>query len=241
MRTLLLAVMLAPALLAQDQPLAADVKKPEALVQVEVEWVELPHERFRELIADGGAKRGAELRAKVEDLIRQDAAKSLELQVVTGASGEKLSSRSCQEFIYPTEYEQNFVCGQSSLTLEQPEPQDEFERIFTPTSFETRDIGSLLDAEVVFGEASKLIGMRLEPRLTWHTGNAVWLEHKDSTGNVSKIRMPEIYNLGFETTLRLRPGSCVLAAALSPKDGEGMADMSRKVMVFVTADLVPEP
>ena len=81
--------------------------------------------------------------------------------------------------------------------------------------------------------------MRIDPELTWHTGNSVFLEVKDQLGNIAKIQMPEIYTLKFHSALTLRAGSILFTAALSPKDQAGLPDLSRKVMVFVKADVVP--
>ncbi len=242
MRNLLLTLVLVPSLLAQEQRAPVGGGEAAGLVQVEVEWIELPHEHFTELIAEGGAKRGEEFRARVGKLMRENLAKSLEVQIVTGASGEKLSSGSCKELIFPTEYQQRVMIDPPPpMEIPVPELRDDYHRIFTPTAFETREIGSLLEIEPMVSRDSNHIQMVIEPQLTWHTGNTVWLEHKNGAGNVSKIQMPEIYSLKFHTALRLKPGSCILAAALSPKDAEGTADMSRKVLVFVKADLVSPP
>jgi hypothetical protein len=78
----------------------------------------------------------------------------------------------------------------------------------------------------------------LAPDMVWHTGETVWLERKDSLGNISKIQMPKIYSLRTTTALTCKEGQYVLAAALSPKDGEGTTDPSRKVMVFVKCDIL---
>ena len=70
MRNLLLTLVLVPSLLAQEQRTPVGGGEAAGLVQVEVEWIELPHEHFTELIAEGGAKRGEEFRARVGKLMR---------------------------------------------------------------------------------------------------------------------------------------------------------------------------
>jgi hypothetical protein len=110
---------------------------------------------------------------------------------------------------------------------------------FTPTSFETRNIGSSLEVEPILSADGKVIDMLVDPELTWHTGSSIWLEEKDNLGNIAKIQMPEIYTMKFHSALSLHAGSILFTAVLSPKDAAGRADLSRKVMVFVKADVVP--
>ena len=100
-------------------------------------------------------------------------------------------------------------------------------------------MGSSLEVEPKLSADGKLIDLLIEPELTWYTGDSIWMEQKDTLGNAFRIQMPEIFSLKFHTALTLRAGSVLFTATLSPKDAGGKADLSRKVMVFVKADVVP--
>ncbi|WP_035611514.1 hypothetical protein [Haloferula sp. BvORR071] len=211
------------------------------LVQVQVEFIELPHENLSELLISHSPAKSRELREQVQKLVKAGTAKILETQVVTGRSGEKLSSGSAQEFIFPTEYQPGEMSGQpqgGGLGGQAPPPEPSATP-FTPTSFETRNIGSSLEIEPTLSVDGNVIDMRIDPELTWHTGNSVFLDVKDQLGNIAKIQMPEIYTMKFHSAVTLRAGSILFTAALSPKDKAGLPDLSRKVMVFVKADVVP--
>ncbi len=56
-------------------------------------------------------------------------------------------------------------------------------------------------------------------------------------GNVSKIEMPQMYKLSVQTAITCLDGQYNLIAALSPKDQDGVTDLTRKVMVFVKCDV----
>ena len=76
------------------------------------------------------------------------------------------------------------------------------------------------------------------PELTWRTGNNVWFENKDMLGNVSKVEMPNISVIKFNTSVTCVAGQYLMAFVLSPKDASGEIDMTRKVMVFVKCDVL---
>lgn len=250
MKRLLCALALAvitPLPLAAQTQKERDTKAPAVagmLVQVQVEFIELPHANLTELLMAGSAAKGRELRGRVEPLLKAGTAKILETQVVTGRSGEKLSSQAVQELIYPTEYQMWNNLHPSPLggglgAVASPPPTFPAAAPFIPTSFETRNMGSSLEVEPILSADGKVIDMLIDPELTWYTGDSIWMEQKDTIGNAFRIQMPEIYSLKFHTALTLRAGSVLFTAALSPKDENGKADLSRKVMVFVKADVVP--
>ncbi len=214
-----------------------------ALVQVQIEFIELPHANLSELMLKHSPGKSRELRERVQELVKAGTAQIVETQIVTGRSGEKLSSEAVQELIFPTEYQMWELVnprpgGGLGATVQPPTPIP-FVTPFIPTSFETRNIGSILEVEPTLSADGKVIDMLIDPELTWHTGSSIWLEEKDNLGNIARIQMPEIYTMKFHSALSLRAGSILFTAALSPKDAAGHADLSRKVMVFVKADVVP--
>lgn len=213
------------------------------LVQVQVEFIDLPHTNLTELLATHTPGKSRELRERVQKLVKAGTAKIIETQVVTGRSAEKLESQAVQELIYPTEYRmwdmlQHPPGGGLGAVVSPPQPIPA-EAPFIPTSFETRNIGSTLTVEPTLSADGSVIDMKLDPELTWYTGDSIWMELKDTRGNACRIQMPEIYTLKLHTAMSMRAGSTLFIAALSPKDASGDADLSRKVMVFVKTDVVP--
>lgn len=216
------------------------------LIQIQVEFVETSLEKASELLLTPPATADASaLREELRKLTKAGEAKLLDIQLLTGRSGEKQLAESIQEFIYPTEYEPWEVPNEIDVPDKpgglSPDDVNALDRLVTPatpTSFETRNLGSTLETEPTAGSENRIIDLRLSPTLVWHTGNTVWTERKDSLGNVARIEMPVMYTLKLETALTLKSGKPVLAGMLSPKDAEGKTDLSRKVMVFVKGDLL---
>jgi Flp pilus assembly secretin CpaC len=50
--------------------------------------------------------------------------------------------------------------------------------------------------------------------------------------------MPTFYTLRVNTSVTLADGQSMLVAALSPKNKDGVTDFTRKLMVFVKADVI---
>ena len=221
-------------------PLDGGVEVPK-MIRVQVEYVELSHETLTDLLflADPPSADATPLRKQVQELVKKGEAKVIETMICNARSGEKALAESINEFIYPTEYEPPTLPGSFEKSpLSDAQALEELLNFATPTSFETRNLGTTLEIEPTSGSDDKIIDLRLAPDMVWHTGETVWLERKDSFGNISKIQMPKIYSLRTTTALSCKEGQYVFATALSPKDGEGTTDPSRKVMVFVKCDIL---
>lgn len=106
-----------------------------------------------------------------------------------------------------------------------------------PTSFEPRNVGSSFEIEPTLGYDNKIIDLRFAPEITYHVGNRVWAEWKGEHGN-SPIQMPTFYVLRLSTSVTLADGQPMFVAALSPKKQDGTVDYTRKLMVFVKADVI---
>ncbi|HSP43196.1 MAG TPA: hypothetical protein VLO11_10025 [Luteolibacter sp.] len=211
------------------------------LARVQVEFVELAHKDLTRLMmkekpetADATA-----LRKIVQDMVDKDAAKVIDTQMVTGRSGNKFTTHSREEFNYPTEFTPASMDEKTKKQMEEllasPFPVNPA----FPTAFETRNLGSKLEAEPTVGEDYKYIDLRIVSELLWHTGNTVWHEGKDAAGNVFRMSMPEFFMLELSTSFSCVSGQYTLAGVLSPKNALGKADPDRKVMVFVKCDALP--
>lgn len=212
------------------------------LIRVQVEFVEMSHKDLTRLMMDDKATKAdaTELRMKVQAMADKDEAKVIDTQMTLGRSGQKQTTESIHEFMYPVEYEPANCLppkeGEEAVQI----PQGPFP--FTPalpSMFETRNVGSMLESEPNLGEDGNLIDLRILSEFLWHPGNTVWNEGKDDLGNVSKVVMPDFYKVAINTSITCISGQYVLAGVLSPKDARGVVDPDRKVMVFVKCNVFP--
>jgi hypothetical protein len=213
----------------------ADANAPKQ-VQVQVEFVEMPHEALTKLLflAKPKSADATDLRKQVQDMVSRNEAKVIETQIVIARSGQKATSESIHEFIYPTEYEPpGFPAHTGSDAENAPKDSPQWSPAPTPTAFETRNLGTTVEIEPTIGEDNRIIDLRFVPELIWHTGNVTWQEGKDKFGNPFTIEMPEIYMLRLNTAFTCISGQYTLVGVVSPKDEKGETDMTRKVMVFV--------
>ncbi len=210
-------------------------------VQVQVEFVEMSHEALTKLLflAKPKSSDATKLREQVLDMVSKNEAKVLETQIAVARSGQKATAESIHEFIYPTEYEPPKLPGSTGSDAgDAPKNPPEWSPGPTPTAFDTRNLGSSLEIEPTIGEDNRIVDLRFVPELVWHTGNVIWHEGKDSSGNPFKVQMPDIYTLRLSTALTLINGQYTLAGVVSPKDEKGDTDMTRKVMIFVKGDVL---
>ena len=208
-------------------------------VQVQVEFVEIPHETLTQLLfmAKPGSADATKLRQTLQDRVAKNEAKVLETQMICARSGQKATAEAIHEFIYPTEYMPPEI--PISISGEQGLPPRKLPTLpYLPTAFETRNLGSTIEIEPTISEDDDLIDLRFIPEIVWQTGNTSWVEHTDEMGNRTQVQMTDIYTLRLNTQLFCKSGQYTLVATLSPKNDKGDIDLTRKVMVFLKCDIV---
>lgn len=212
-------------------------------IRVQVEFIDVSHEQLTELMfGEKASANDVELRKKVAALIKNDKAIILETMLCTSRSGQKATTGSIEEFIYPTEYEpatlpENFHLGKKDDAELTKTVRRDLATGPTPTAFMTRNLGSTLEIEPNVSEDGTIIDLRFVPEIVYHVGNEIWAEWKGKHGN-SPVQMPTMYSLRISTAVTLAAGKPMLVAALSPKDAQGNPDFKRKLMVFVKADVL---
>lgn len=213
------------------------------LVRVQMEHIEVAHKDLTRLMMEDKAVKSdaKELRMKVQELVEKDAAKVFETQILVCRSGQKCTTESIHEFMYPTEYEPpNPPPSNDGKEKGDVPPPSVPSSIATPTVFETKNIGSTMEIEPTIGDDDQTIDLRFLPELTWHTGDTVWSERKDEKGNVTKVAMPDFYKLSINTSITCITGQYVMVGVLSPKDEKGEVDRDRKIMIFVKCDVLAQ-
>lgn len=212
-------------------------------IRVQVEFIDLPHEQLTELMfGEKPAANDTELRQRVAQLVKDGKAKVMETLLCTGRSGQKSSTESIEEFIYPTEYEPASFAAENkkaeSAKTEAAAP-GKWEGIGpSPTAFETRNLGSTMEIEPNVSEDGDTINLLLVPEIVYHVKNEIWAEWKDEHGS-APVQVPVMYCLRLNTTVKVHDGKPFLVGALTPKNDKGEPDHDRKLMVFVKANVLP--
>lgn len=224
--------LLAASLINAQEPAIPNV------VRTQVEYIAMPKEDLTRLLMEDKAPSldATDLRAKVQAMVDGKQAEIIDTQSVVSDSGTMASSVSTHEFVYPTEYEPpGLPCGGS------PEKtiSDSFRNFLgTPTAFETRDLGSVLNVDATVGKDTRIVRFTITSLFTWHTGDTVWQKWKGLGDAELNIRMPDFYVIKVNTGSFCMDGKPALLSVLSPKDEKGEVDPDRKVMVFVKCDVL---
>jgi len=212
-------------------------------IRVQVEFIDVSHEQLTELMfGPKGSANDGELRKQVAQLVKDGKATIVETMLAIAKPGQKATAESIEEVIYPTEYEPATLPEQA-----QPKTKEEAGNAKgtpqdlaigpIPSAWETRNCGSTLEIEPSIGEDNKTIDLRFVPEIVYHVGNTVWAEWKDSHGS-SPVQMPTFYTVRINTSVSIGVGQYLMVAALSPKNKAGVTDFTRKLMVFVKADII---
>lgn len=212
-------------------------------IRTEVEYIEMSLEQMTALMADEKASQtDTSLRQHISELIKKEKAEIIESQMVITRSGEKSTTESIQEFIYPTEFEPAQLVNSAKTNDDKSQDDEKLSNIHlatgpTPTAFESRNLGATLEIEPTLGESSQYIELRLMPEIAYHIENIKWASWKDKRGEAD-IQLPTIYTLRVSTALTLANKKPALVAALSPKDDRGVTDFSRKILIFAKCTVI---
>lgn len=212
-------------------------------VRVQLEYIEMPLLTMAELMDDEKATdTDTALRARVAELIKKGNAKLVDMHMLTVPDGQKATSESIREFIYPTEYEPPEIPNEIHLHApggtQGKMTSKDFATGPTPTAFETRNLGTTLEIEASVTPNGRSISLRFAPETVYFVEFTTYTDWKDKHGR-SDIVMPVMYSMRITSALTVADGKPALVASLSPKDAKGVTDPSRKVLVFIKADILP--
>lgn len=206
-------------------------------IRISLQFIEVPHATLTDMLA-GPAKSGQALHDKAVALSHQGGAKLLETCMVICRSGRKASLETIREEIYPTEYTPpRLPCDLSTSSRASDPPVNPALR--TPTAFDTRNTGVTFEVEAT-STADGMIDLRLIPEIVTRLRLETSMEHVDQWGDAS-IRMPIYETMRFNTSISVRSGKFELVSALTPKASTQVPSVSRKILVFVRADVLPVP
>jgi hypothetical protein len=233
MRPLFLA--LAASLAALTVATAAD-ERPKN-IRVCVQLIEVPHPVLTELLA-GPNTSGPALHDQALALAKDGTVKLLETSVVTCHHGQKASVESIRELIYPTEYEPSVLISELGQTP--PPPEKPRLRPDSVTAWETRNVGTTLEIEPSLPADTNLIDLRFVPEIVQLVRMNTFMEYVDEWGDAS-VRMPVLETSRLNTSVSLMPGQFEMVGAITPKPNTPGPAVTRKLLVFVRADILPVP
>jgi len=207
------------------------------MVRVQVEWIEMAHPTLTKLMREHRkSANDGDLRDACAKLVEGGEATVLETAMVLARPGQKATSESIEEYMYPTEYEPAICPGNSDLVNVDVEASD-LATPPTPTAFETRNLGTTLEVEPNLGSNDKVIDLRFAPEIVYHVKNEVWLEWRNKRATMN-VTTPTMYSLRLSTAVSMMGGEYLMVAAQSPKGVDKVPDHTRKLMVFVKCDVL---
>lgn len=211
-------------------------------VRVSVQYVELPHADLTLLLAESPGN--AALHAKAMQMVRGKKAKIVETCIGVCQSGGKATIESVREEIYPTEVEPpELPC---SIGMSPPVTGFTLPEVnYSPkhrsyTAFETHNTGTMLEMDVHVSEGNRFVDLRLVPEFGSRLRLETMREYKDERGDTS-VRMPIYETWRTKTSLTLRAGQFSLVSVISPKRQVPAPLVDSRVLLFVRADVLPDP
>jgi hypothetical protein len=203
-------------------------------VRVSVQYIEVSHPVLTELLG-GDETGGHALHTKAMEMAKKGEAKILETAMVVCRSGYKSYAVSILEEIYPSEY---YPDGLGSVGLTEIPYTDSVTRSYP--SFEVKDTGIKLEADLTVDEETQIIDLRFLPEFIRRIRLDTWFEHKDQWGD-STMRWPVYEKWSANTSLSLRSGKSELVSIINPKEQPAPPAVSRRVLLFVRADILAPP
>lgn len=178
-------------------------------------WLEVTHEFFNASLmeaADAAAWVGGGLHEKA----RKSGAKVVEERSHQFRSGQRSKNDSVHEISFPTHWD--------------PAGKGVFAK---PAAVETWNVGTTVEIDPVISPGGGSLDLNMAPHTLAFVGRKV-LHRVFFEGEWKpNATMPAFYTMQPTTQLSLPLDTPVLVAAMSPADGEGWTDSSRKVLLFV--------
>ncbi len=239
-------VLLVDAQETEFNPLGRDipVEELDAVIRLQLEWIELESSRMIELLADDEAMRrkgvlssnAGPLRDAIMELVEDKDATILETSILNARSGQRAKVESITEYIYPTEYDPPGTLLSGSG--DKKSGFDAFTYLPQATAFETRNLGVTVEVDPVIGIDNRVIDLNLAPELVYLVDEQSYghFEHEDSEVDVV---MPVIYTIKTTTQIATIDGEYFFLGSHTPfNEKEGRPDRERKVALFLKADII---
>lgn len=169
------------------------------------------------------------------NLVKEGKGKLVGSISVSTKSGQRATSESTHEHIYPTTYEP--AKGRQSHS---PAVPSEFTAVdlASPTSFEMRPVGVRLEVDPLLSADHAIIDLNIAPEAVIHLGEKAVMTLPHGTGEKEVQTMPKFYSMKNTTTLAMRPGGTAFCGMHTPPNEDGSPNHELRVLCLVTARLV---
>jgi hypothetical protein len=205
-------------------------------IRVCVQLIELSHPELTKLLGEPG-NTGTKLHPAAMALTRDGRAKLIDTSVITTISKIKATVESIAGRTYPTDPEPSSGVGWGGPShFPIPKIPNALGRLGGSAAWDTRNTGMSFEAEPHYDEPTQTITVRLVPEWVGMTTPTTWVEYVDEWGDASD-RRPTFTTLRCNTSFTLAAGRFALAAVLTPQPEPPPPAGTRKVLVFVRADL----
>lgn len=220
-----------------NDPFSSEDSALPQMVRVHAEFIEVSHATFTELMAaPRTTTNDTDLREKCAKLIERNDARIIETLTVNALPGQSATTENISEFTYQTEYEPGLSAYPSQQEVVDITRSDTRFPSPIPPSFDTKNVGSTLEVEANITN-SKFVDIRMTPTIVYHTGEDVWGTWTNGDVTVESS-MPRFYVIKTVTGACVITGQTHMLSAHSPQDKTGSYDPSRKIMLFVRADVI---
>jgi len=220
-----------------DDPFAApeDLSLPR-MIRVHAEFIEMPHATYTALMAKPrSGSNDSDLRQKCTDLIASGEARLVESLMANVIPGQNATAESIGEYVYPAEYDPPGIGDRiEDLTKYFIRPAGS-----PPSwpSYETKNTGSTFEVEAQIDNNAPIVDLRFSPTIISLSGKTVWSTWKNKETSIDTTT-PFFYVLSARTGVSVVASEPFFVSALSPQDAQGYMDSSRKIMLFVRADIL---
>lgn len=219
----------------------------------------LAYELFSLPLADAAAlmRQGLGDEKLYEEVLTRVTAKTARQEALTVTrlrSGQQVSSTAATEHIYPTEYDPPELPSQVGVLMtragkDDPTPAPDLDALrdapsrdalgalvtpATPTTFQTRMIGTILEADASFDSKTGLIDLMIRPEHVALVGRIEFGQ------GVSTVTMPEIESQDLSTSVAVKPSTPHLLGTMNrPPVSKLKADSANEIwFAFATVTLV---
>lgn len=205
-----------------------------------IQLIEVPHSALTEMMA-GKQTDGETLHRQAMARVKSGGAKLVESAVLMSRSGQRNTLETLCEMLFPSETSGFIgVCGiatMSGFPLPSPPKPARNDR-FLPPNFDCRNTGVSLEVEPILQENGRIIELRMNTELVVPNREISWLRYGPEWGG-GPVRTPIFETWRTNTNVTLTDGRFEFVSLITPKDPAPAPAVTRKILLFVRADVVP--
>jgi hypothetical protein len=228
-------LLIAATLILTLVPVLAD-ERVAPLIEITVDYVQLSAEDASALIHGSEAPATSlAWHETIVKLVKEGKGKAIGSITVSTKSGQRATSESVLEHLYPVGFEP--AKGRQSQSPPVPSGLTAVD-LPSATSFEMRPVGIRLEVDPVLAADASLIDLNIAPEAVVHLGDKATTTLPHETGERDLQLMPRFFSMKNTTAVAMRPGGTALCGINTPPNEDGSLDTALRVLCLVTARLI---